>query len=118
MHWRGADAAIADDDGGDSLGQLRQHLWGTDYICVVMGMGIDKAWRQHISAAIHHLRCRVAGELADCANAVALDGDVNSEVEGLRLAAATVEYARISDESIADWHGNSLKIYATRLSVP
>jgi hypothetical protein len=68
-------------------------------------MNIDKTGRQDMPIAIHHLRRSVAKVLADSADAIAINGDV----DGLRITAASVDYAGIPDKSVADRHRNSIK---------
>src|SRR5271165_2665183 len=106
LHRRCADAAIANDHCCHSLRQLRQHLRSSDHVCIVMSMDIDKAGREDLSVAVHYMRSRQAQAWSESADAATINGDI----DGLIIAAASINYADIPDKGVEDRHRNSIKV--------
>ena len=100
LHRRRANAAVADDDRGDALGQFRQHLWIAYYAGIVMGVDINEAGREHHSFSLRDLPAGVMGKLPDRTDNTGIDG----HIAGLRFAAATVKHAHIPDKSVTTRH--------------
>ena len=51
-HRGEADPAIAGDDGGHALADLRQHVRRVEHDAVVVGVGVDEARRERMAAEI------------------------------------------------------------------
>ena len=77
LYRRRADAAVADNHGGDALRQLRQHLWIADNAGIVMGVDVDEAGREHLSVSLRNLLGGVLRKLPDRADATGIDGDIS-----------------------------------------
>ena len=76
---READAAVAGDDRGDALADLRQHVRGVEDDAVVMGVGVDEARgeRPALEVVLGPSGARRDGAgRPDGGDAVAGDGDV------------------------------------------
>ncbi len=87
-----ADPAIANDDRGDALGDLRPHGGFADDGEIVMGVAVDKAGRQDQAGGVDHLsrRGRIDGiVVADPRNAVA----ANRQVGFARRSAGSIDQA-------------------------
>ena len=93
---READAAIADDDRGDSLRELAQHARRAfEDRAVVVGMRVDKARREREAFGIDLFARRQAGEIADRRHALAVDGDIGREC---RFAGAVDDLGAADDQ--------------------
>ena len=76
---RQADAAVADDDGGDALADLRQHVRRRQDDLVVVGMHVDEARRDDPAAGVEHDGTLLRQIRADRDDALALDAHVGAK---------------------------------------
>ena len=96
MHQRRqADAAIADDDGGDALADLRQHLRRGQYDLVVVRMHVDEARRDDLPGDVQHVGVLRRQMRADRGDALAFDAHIGDEA---RCAGAVDDRAALEDE--------------------
>jgi hypothetical protein len=82
---RQADAAIADDDGGDALADLRQHVRCRQDDLIVVGVHVDESRRNDPAGGVDDDRAVLRQVRADRDDALALDAHVGFEA---RRAAA------------------------------
>ena len=97
---RGADAAVANDDGGNALRNLRKHFWGFDHAGVVMGVHINEAGREAEAFGFDNLGSGAAKRLANLNNAAVAQGDI----ESLSGVSAAVEHRRVAYERVVLQH--------------
>jgi D-serine dehydratase len=65
-----------------------------------MRMDVDEAGRERPPGALYDLIGDVIGKLPDCADKTGPDGNIDSNIGGLRFAPAAVEHADVPDESV------------------
>ncbi len=94
VRWNGAETTIASDNGGDPLGKLEGHAWVAKKGAIVMGMRINKPWRNVSTLAVDFKFCRSG--CAHSFNAAILNFYVG--VEG--GTASAVEYLDVPDADI------------------
>ena len=82
---RQADAAVADDDGGDALADLRQHVRRREDDLIVVGVHVDESRRDDPAADVEHVGTFGRQIRADRDDALAFDAHVGAEA---RRAAA------------------------------
>jgi len=76
---RQADPAIADDDGGDALADLRKHVRFREDDLVVVGVHVDEPRRDDPAAGVEHVGAALRQIGADLDDALALDAHVGGE---------------------------------------
>src|SRR5262249_28532770 len=98
---RKADAAVAEQDGGDAMPRRRGELAVPRRLAVVVGMHIDPAGGDDLAFGIDVAVCRT-GFAADFGYPVAVDGDITSE----GLLAGAINDGAAADDGVV--HGRSL----------
>ena len=111
MHQRRqADAAVADDDGGDALADLRQHLRRRQDDLIVVRMHVDESGRDDPAAGVEHDRALLRQLRPDRDDALALDAHIGSEAHG----AAAIDDGPAAQQqggwigAVRGWHGKLL----------
>jgi hypothetical protein len=94
---RGADAAVADDNGGDALRDFGEQFGRVDHTGVVVGVNIDEAWGEREAFGFDGACGGTAERCADRNYATVTDG----EIEELRVAAGPIEHVGTADEGVA-----------------
>src|SRR4030095_16321138 len=79
---RKADTAIPDDDGGDALADLLQHLRRGQQDLVVVRMHVDETWRHDLSGDVLHVGVLRWQVRADSGDALAFDANIGGETVG------------------------------------
>ena len=97
-HRRQGNPAIADHDGGDSLGHLAQHAFGAaQHGAIVVGMSIDETGRHGLAGGNHLPIRRCAAQIADRDDPIARHPDIRLEAR----RPGTVEHRGIADDQVA-----------------
>lgn len=110
---RGADSAVAGDDGGDTLGELGKHGRSANDARVVVGVRVNKAGREGETPCVDD-RGRVAlKRRCDGNDTVATESDV----AGLSVCAAAVDDGGFADEDVAGEHAGQIRIQGLAITI-
>jgi hypothetical protein len=94
---RGADAAVANDDGRDSLGDFGEHVWSIDNTGVVVGVDINETGSEGEPLSFDDVLSTAVEAGVDGGDSTVDDGDVDE----LCVVADAVEHVCIADEGVA-----------------
>src|SRR5512138_822849 len=89
-----ADAAIAHDNGGNTVPRRGRNQWVPRDLRVVVRMRINKTWRKYQSIGVDLLGCRFTVAFADCSNHAVFDRNITMKT---RFSCAVTDPSILND---------------------